>query len=63
MTNESRKYVSEKGDGDGAGEEEDEYLSMVIEEPKAQIKETSIQRRARKQREAGNFRVHLSHTL
>ena len=37
-------------------EEEDDYMSMVIQEPdKPKMKETSIQRRARKEREVRVF--------
>lgn len=38
------------GSADGG---EDDYMSMVISEPTTHEKETSIQRRARKQREVG----------
>lgn len=38
-------------------EEEDDYMSMAILEPQSKVTESSIQRRARKQREARPTRI------
>lgn len=43
-----------------AEDEEDDYMTMVIEDPAAKAKETSIQRRARKQREVRDMPPHPS---
>lgn len=38
-----------------ASDEEDDYMSMVIEDPQGKIKESSIQRAARLKKEVGEL--------